>query len=66
MAQSTNEILALTKQVNQLYAVGKYKEATLLAKRALKQSEKIYGAEHPTTLANANDPTSTSVVGPPI
>jgi tetratricopeptide (TPR) repeat protein len=46
-AQSTEDLKALSKQVEQLYQEGKYKEATALANRALALAEQLHGADHP-------------------
>ena len=46
-AQSNEDLEALSKQVEQLYHAGNYKEATAVANRALGLAEQLHGPDHP-------------------
>src|SRR5687768_7780273 len=44
--QKSDELDDLTRQFNQLYSAGRFREAAGLGERALRAAEKSYGAEH--------------------
>jgi hypothetical protein len=50
-AQHRDELNSLNQQVDQLYAVGTYAEATEIAQRALALAEDQFGPDHPTVVA---------------
>ena len=54
-AQSAADINALNHQVVQLFGLGKYAEATVIAQRALTLAERGAGQEHPFTLGIVNN-----------
>jgi tetratricopeptide (TPR) repeat protein len=47
IAQSTEDLGALNQQVNELYQAGKYREATMVAERALALTVRRVGPHHP-------------------
>jgi CHAT domain-containing protein/tetratricopeptide (TPR) repeat protein len=55
IAESADDIVALNKQVEQLYRQGKYKEAVNIAEKALALGERVLGREHSETLRSLNN-----------
>lgn len=51
-AVAANDVAALNGQVDKLYLQGKYKEAAVLAEKALALGERTLGREHPDTLTS--------------
>ncbi len=54
-AQGAADVAALNKQMDQFYRQGEYKEAAVLAEKALAVAERVLGKEHPETLASVNN-----------
>ena len=50
----SRELIEADKQVNALYAQGRYAEAEPFARRALELAEQEFGASHPTTATKLN------------
>ncbi len=54
-AQGAADIDTLNRQAVQLYGLGNYAEATVVAQRALTLAERVLGKEHPDTLTSVNN-----------
>ena len=54
-AQSADDVTTLNQHVVQLYGQGKYKEATVIAEKALRLTERTLGKDHPDTLGSVNN-----------
>jgi len=54
-AQGAADVAALNKQAVQLYGQGKYKEATVIADKAVALAERVLEPEHPDTLASVDN-----------
>jgi tetratricopeptide (TPR) repeat protein len=54
-AQSADDVTTLNLHVVQLYGQGKYKEATVIAEKALALAERTLGKNLPLTLVSVNN-----------
>jgi tetratricopeptide (TPR) repeat protein len=52
---AAEDLDALNRQVVKLYGKGKYKQATVIAEKALALAQRTLGPEHPWTLSSVRD-----------